>query len=248
MESAITTGPISPARGDVLAEVTYTHCEEDFVALWMYSWEQVEKQRFNPLAYHLGSWIRLTVPRALAIAFALVIAFAIAGEKSTQYILGATAATFCWVLLVSLTKLFLAGPEGLIHRLARWRYRRKMWWTARHMAARRTEINLNRHHRLRLTMDSCIHLVELHETDQDSTLTERMETVTSWTALDRIEMTDQHAFLFERHWTIILPRRAFLNDAEFREFVELALRLRQTAIHGYTHLLQWKQADERITT
>jgi hypothetical protein len=248
MGSAITTGPISQQRNEVLAEVAYTHCEEDFVALWVYSWERAGKKRFNPLAYRLGGWVQLSVLRALAIAFALVIAFAIAGEKSTQYILGGTAATLCWVVLVSLTKLFFAGPEGLVHRLARWRYRRQMRWAAREMAARKTEINLSRHHRLRLTMDSCIHLVELHETDQDSMLTERTETVTSWTALDRIEMTDQHAFLFERHWAIILPRRAFLNDSDFQEFVDLAVRLRHAAIHGYAQPFQLRQAEERITS
>jgi hypothetical protein len=247
MESAITTGPVISSRRDVLAEVMYTHSEEDFVALWMYSWDQAHNQRFHPLAHRLVGWTRLTVLRASAIAFLLVVAFAITGEKSTNYILGATAVTFCWALVVSLTKLFLVGPKGLFNKLARWRYRRKMRRTARQMAARKTEINLSRHHSLLLTVDSCIHLVELDEIDQSSTLTERIETATSWTAFERIEMTDQHAFLFERRWTIILPRRGFLNDAAFRQFIDLARRLHQAAIHGYAPSFQWRQTDERIT-
>ncbi len=115
------------------------------------------------------------------------------------------------------------------------------------MAARKTEINLSRQHRLILTVDSCIHLVELREIAQGSTLTERIETVTSWTAFERIETTDQHAFFFEQRWTTILPRRAFLDDAAFRQFVDLARLLHQAAIHSHTSPLKWRREDERIT-
>lgn len=249
MESAITTGPIALPRSDVLAEVTYTHCEEDFVALWVYSWEQAQNdQRFHPLAHSRGSWTRRTVAKAFAIACVLLIAFAISGEKCTGYVLGTTAATICWILLPVLAAWFLAGPNGLVYKLARRRYRRKMRRTAHQMAARKTEINLNRHHRLQLTVENCVHLVDLHEVDQGSTLTERVETVTSWTAFERIETTDQHAFLCHRNWTTILPRCAFPDDAAFRQFVDLARRLHEAAIHGHSPSLQWRQPDERITT
>lgn len=248
MESAITSGPISTRRGDVVAEVTYTHCEEDFVALWMYWWEQAQDQRFHPVPRRLDIWTGLTVPDGLAIAIVLVVAFAISGEKCTHYILGGTVVAFCWALIVGLTKWLLNGPKGLVHKLARRRYLRKMCGIAKEMAARKTEINLSRHHRLLLTVDSCIHLAELQEIDQGSTVTERTEIVTSWTAIERIEMSDQHAFLFQRRWVTTLPRRAFVEDAAFRQFVDLAHQLHQAAIHRPTPPLQWRQADERITS
>lgn len=248
MESAITTAPTTPRRSDILAEVTYTQSEGDFVALWMYWWEQVQDQCCHPLARCLGSWTKLTVLNAFAVAIVLVIASAISGEKCTHYILGGTVVTFCWVLVVGLAKWLLNGPKGLVHKLARRRYRRKMRRLTRQMAARKTEINLSRQHRLLLTVDSCIHLVELHEIDQGSTLTERTEIVTSWTAIERIEATDQHAFLIRGHWVTTLPRRAFSDDAAFQQFVDLAHQLHQAAIHSPTPPLQWKQVDERITS
>jgi hypothetical protein len=248
MESAITTGPILSPRADVLAEVAYIHSEEDFVALWMYWWEQAQNQRFHPLARRLDGWTRLTTLRAFAFALVLVTAFAMSGEKCMNYALGATAATICWVLVVGLVNWSLAGPKGFLYKLARWRYHRKMRGLAHQMAARKTEINLSRHHRVLLTVDSCIHLVDLHEIDQGSTLTERTEIVTSWAAFERIERTDQHAFLFERQGVTTLPRRAFSADAAFREFVDLARHLHQAAIHNPTPPLQWKRVDERITS
>ena len=248
MESAITTGPISSPRTEILAEVAYIHCEEDFVALWMYWWEQAQNQRFHPLARRLSSWTRLAVLQALAIALVVLIAFAISGDKYTTYGLGGTVAIFCWVLVVDLAKWLLNGPKGLVHKLARRRYRRKMRWLTHQMAARKTEINLSRQHCLLFTVDSCIHRVDLQEIDHGSTLTERTEIVTSWTAFERIEMTDQHAFLIRGRWVTTLPRHAFSDETAFREFVDLAHQLHQAAIHSPTPPLQWERVDERITS
>lgn len=214
----------------------------------MYCWEQTQNQRFHPLARRLGSWIKLSVLNAIAGTIVALIGFAISGEKYTNYILGVTVFIFCWVLVVGLAKWLLNGPNGVVHKLAKRRYRRKMQSWARQMAARKTEINLSRQHRLLLTVDSCIHLVDLHEIDEGSTLTERTEIVTSWTAFERIEMTDQHVFLFGGHAVTILPRRAFPDGAAFREFIDLARQLHQAAIHSPMPPLSWGLADERITS
>jgi hypothetical protein len=247
MESGITTGLLPPPRADVLAEARYTHCEEDFVAWWMYNWEQAQNQRFHPRAHHLGSWIGLTVLRALAVAFVLVIAFAITKERCTNYILGSTAGTICWVLAVGLMGWFLRGPKGFLHKLARSRYRRNMRRIARQMAARKTEININRFHRLLLTRNGCIHLMELQVIEPGRRMTERTEIVTSWTTFERIEETEHHAFLIEQYdFVAILPCGAFPDKAAFRQFVNLARRLHFDAVDSKVSRADGERIDERI--
>ena len=231
MESGITTGPIAPPRAEILAEVTYTHSEEDFVAWWMCDWEHTQNQRLHPLAGNFGNWVSVNCRYALKGAVIIFLAVIVLRERFIDYILVATACVFGGVLGKGLISWFLRGPNGLFRRLARWRYRCKMRRMAHQMAVRKMDIHLGRFHRLLLTADSCIHRVELHEIEPGSTLTERTETISSWTAFERIEVTDQHAFLFERrNCTTILPRHAFSDDASFRQFVELARRLHQTAI------------------
>jgi hypothetical protein len=53
--------------------------------------------------------------------------------------------------------------------------------------------------------------------------TETTASLTTWEGIDRIVVTDSHAF-FYLNWTAahILPRRAFADEREFEEFVDSA--------------------------
>src|SRR5579859_150364 len=119
MESSITAGPIMPQGTDVLAQTSYTLREEDFVAWWMYCWEHAQNQRLHPLAHRLVDWTGLTIKRCLAIVLLAVIASVLAGEKSTNYLIGAALFLFCWVLGIGLVTWFLRGPKGPFRKLAR---------------------------------------------------------------------------------------------------------------------------------
>jgi len=247
MESGITTGPISVPRVDVLAETTYTHREEDFVAWWMYCWEETQNQRLHPQAHRLTTWTRLTLRRALAYAVTMFLSTVLFEGWLIDYILAGMACVFCCVMGKGLASWFLQGPKGPFRKLGRWRYRRKMWRTARQMAAQKTYLNLGRVHRLFLTPDSCIHLEELQENESGSRMIERRETITSWSAFDRIEITEHHVFLIERrNFTAILPRNAFPDEASFQQFVNLACRLHQDALQSRIIPAHEERRDERI--
>jgi hypothetical protein len=247
METGITTGPVSPRRSDILAETTYTHCEEDFVAFWMYDWEHTQNQRLHPLAHRLGTWTRLTTRRALGAALIMLLSAVLLRERFFDCILAGTACVFFGVEVMGLTSWLLRGPRGLFRQLARWRYHRKMRRAVRQMAAQKWYINLGRFHRLLLTADSCIHLTELQEVESGSRMTERTETVTTWAAFERIEVTEHHAFLIERrNSTTILPRSAFRDEAAFQQFMDLARRLHDDAMRGNAPPMDREQRDERI--
>lgn len=57
-----------------------------------------------------------------------------------------------------------------------------------------------------------------------------IETAAKWAAVERIETTDEYAFLYiAAVQAYIVPRRAFGDEAHFKAFVELARRFRQQA-------------------
>jgi hypothetical protein len=249
VESAITTQPVSPPPAEVLAEVTYALCEEDYVAYWMSGWEERWIQAYPFPQRDLGSWSRRLMRYALTIVAIMVIASAISGERSSSYMFETTSLTFCAMVGLGLAFWFIFGPRGLCQRLAQARYHRRIRRTAREMAERRTEINLNRVHHLLFTTNACIHRIELDEVDTGSRKTERVESATPWNFFERIERAEHHAFLIEkRNYTHILPCRAFPDEAAFERFVALAERLRQDAAHVGDKRTEKRSSEERITT
>jgi hypothetical protein len=52
-----------------------------------------------------------------------------------------------------------------------------------------------------------------------------------WTAVEKIVVTDDHAFIYTTTWTAaILPKRAFANPEDFKSFVDIARRYQEAAV------------------
>jgi hypothetical protein len=60
--------------------------------------------------------------------------------------------------------------------------------------------------------------------------TETTASLTIWEGIDRIEVSDTHAFFYlKKAGAQILPRRAFADERDFQEFVESARRYHEAA-------------------
>lgn len=91
--------------------------------------------------------------------------------------------------------------------------------------------NPRRHDRVVMMADCFIETNDLYD---DSTpgvaLTEHRETRVNWSAVSRIDMLGEHAiFTVVERGYLILPRRAFADEASFLAFVERAKRYQEAA-------------------
>jgi hypothetical protein len=64
--------------------------------------------------------------------------------------------------------------------------------------------------------------------EQFSYCTQVSTTTHQWSALDRVEHTDEHIFIMTAQWSgYIIPRRAFATEPDFLNFYETARRYQQ---------------------
>jgi len=118
---------------------------------------------------------------------------------------------------LDLLPLFSGGPLYLLY--FPWAYRRRLRKTVADMASEGENRGLFGRHRVTISAEGVAESGEFRQS------------LTSWRAVERVAVSDQHAYIYTNAMAaIIIPRRAFAGPAEFEEFVRTATEYHQRAL------------------
>ncbi len=116
-----------------------------------------------------------------------------------------------------LLPLFLGVPVYLV--FFPWSYRRKLRATVKAMVKEGTNRGLFSRHHVTLTSEGI------------EEISDQGRSATPWSAVERVVVTDEHAFIYINALAaVIVPRRAFTDPAQFATFVRTAQELHRSTI------------------
>lgn len=201
METGITNGP---GRTPVPLEVRFRPDPEDRVALCMRLWDLAAARHRQAPAYQVGRTARrllLTVVAVTVAAFVLFLVFL--PEKVEDFFIPYVVATALLILL-QLVLLAMTGPSGYF----------------RPEAARAHALEQARRYAGAPAAGDW-HVVLTPEGVLVTAEGGRREM--AWPDVAGVDSTPDHVFFFDRSGQgIAVPRRAFADEATFRQFVETA--------------------------
>jgi hypothetical protein len=220
MEPAVPAQPAESSAASTPVEVVYTLTREDYVAWWSHQFDRAA-QDSDRRGYPLSARLAL-VALHLLLAFVIVwdLWFWSTGLGPSEKDEGLEFLAFLWVpfLFGEILLLLGTGPNNL---LRRWGGRRKRKAHERQMAAvtapeKTIWVSLLPRHFIEITRERHIApsmVVEL-----------QTETTVAWSAVQRIDITEQRAFFIVTpgNRALILPRRAFPDVVSFDHFVTTA--------------------------
>lgn len=147
-------------------------------------------------------------------------------------------------------------PGSFFHKSNR-RWNEKRFWRT---LQRQCQMGIKPAHqncRVVLTTEGFTETLESRTASAAVELTESKRTKVDWLTVSSIELTDKYAFFtvenadvsFTKQGFLILPRLAFVNEASFREFVNMARSYRDAAHRTATASLALPiPCDSRITS
>lgn len=216
-------------------EIEYTLGKHDWIAYWMYGWDQSPAGR-RPLLKQLWRILKTLLATAWMTSLPswfLIIVFLWAQEMAGErHPLGEGYlyfALFVWlgVFLISSLVIFCTPSFWANTRSA---YQRRV---KRHLAdhIRADSIRLARRYHVRFEASGFIEITEFHESEREFAVHERTETHVPWQMVRRIDLGKGQAFfIVPTKGALIVPWSAFPDRPAFLQFIDQTKELWRKAI------------------
>jgi hypothetical protein len=247
MASGITNNPILSAPVDCPISVEYTLELADHLALDMFLFDTVIRKSTRFRIEFYG--IRLLSGAVWASMAALKLGGFVKAWDPSADPFTPRLAGFAGGLIVFAYVLIGLLPRSFLHKGVR-SANEERFRQARRVQLQAGILRYPQRHRVVLTPEGFTETVEFHETGIAVEITEHRKTRVWWAAVVSVDATAEYAFFnVKDKGYLVLPRTAFVDEASFRVFVDMARSYREAARAIPTPRLELPAPqDTRITT